>query len=113
MINVRTWDMYKDKNLAKEGYIEDVYLMDIEEANKIIGKEILKTGSYYTLASAYRSGVTSSIYTVTSNGEIKVGSSEYDYSCYGIRPIIEMLEGVYILSGIGTEEEPYVLGIDR
>ena len=30
--------------------------------------------------------------------------------CYGIRPIIKMNDGVYVVSGDGTEDNPYVLG---
>lgn len=32
--------------------------------------------------------------------------------CYGIRPVVEMVDGVYIVSGSGTELDPYVLGKD-
>lgn len=28
---------------------------------------------------------------------------------FGIRPVVEMNEGVYIASGSGTEADPYVL----
>lgn len=31
---------------------------------------------------------------------------------YGIRPVVEMNEGVYIASGTGTDADPYILGKD-
>ena len=31
----------------------------------------------------------------------------------GIRPVITMNPGVYIVSGEGTEENPYILGMDE
>ena len=33
-------------------------------------------------------------------------------ACWGIRPVVTMAEGVYIKSGSGTEEDPYILGKD-
>lgn len=43
---------------------------------------------------------------INSSGNL-YGTNEY---CFGIRPVVTMVEGVYIVSGIGTEEDPYVLG---
>ena len=31
---------------------------------------------------------------------------------YGIRPVVEMNDGVYIASGTGSYTDPYVLGKD-
>lgn len=38
--------------------------------------------------------------------------NQYARDCWGIRPIVVMKEGVYIVSGDGTEADPYVLGKD-
>ena len=108
--------MYKDKELESKGYIKEIHLLTKEEAEKT-SNSILDTGSIYWLGSEdigmylwqghgpwmmnnfiYPTGITSNLF----------GPSK----CYGIRPVIEMNEGVYIASGSGTETDPYVLGKD-
>lgn len=32
-----------------------------------------------------------------------------NHDCWGIRPVVEMNDGVYIASGTGTESDPYIL----
>jgi len=36
----------------------------------------------------------------------------YEAYCLGIRPVIELNDGVYIASGEGIGDNPYVLGKD-
>ena len=41
------------------------------------------------------------------------GSGYYSrMGCFGIRPVVVLKSGVYIASGDGTEENPYILGKD-
>lgn len=43
----------------------------------------------------------------------RYGSISMAYlKCYGIRPVISMASDVYIKSGEGTDENPYILGKD-
>ena len=45
------------------------------------------------------------------NGDNATYSSSLYYT-FGIRPVVEMNDGVYIAGGDGTETNPYVLGKD-
>ncbi len=111
----RDWSMYKDKTLEKNGYISDVHAMTYDEAYNIDGNfetttEMRNTGAYYWLENAqnYRY-----MCPVMSNGEIWIRNlMESDRHSFGIRPVIEMNEGVYIVSGSGTATDPYILGKD-
>lgn len=38
-----------------------------------------------------------------------IGNNNCTHFCWGIRPVVEMNEGVYIASGTGTDEDPYIL----
>ena len=92
--------------------IKDIHSMDYYEALAITGKieettEIRNTGSYYWLATANESG-TPILWLVTNNGSCGVSNG----ACLGIRPVVTMADGVYIKSGTGTEEDPYILGKD-
>ena len=111
-VNVRDWSMYKDKELDKKGYIKDVYAMTYDDAyalqkndNK---KDILSVGHFYWLATTSENNAT--LFDVRSLGN-EIEERYYNY-CFGIRPVIQMNEGVYIASGDGTEANPYVLGKD-
>ena len=114
----RSWQMYVDQNKKdlianttdKDGNtIKDIHAMDYKEALAITGTNngIRNTGAYYWLENY------SNYYSMTDvskNGEIiGYGSSN---GCLGIRPVVTMAEGVYIKSGSGTEEDPYILGKD-
>ena len=50
VINPRNWDMYKDKELDAKGYIREVHLMTLDEAEAILEKD-RAIGSWYWLAS--------------------------------------------------------------
>lgn len=65
----------------------------------------MDVGNYYWLASTKSS---TNLYIIYSGGVLESSS----YNCYGIRPIVEMNDGVYVASGSGTESDPYVLGKD-
>ena len=50
-----------------------------------------------------------------SDGSIKCTdnyNSDIGNSCLGIRPVVTMVDGVYIASGTGTEADPYILQIE-
>lgn len=64
---------------------------------------VRRTGARYWLAN-YASG--QDLYCVVSNGKW----SNTRNQCLGIRPVITLTDGVYIVSGSGTESSPYVLG---
>ena len=120
-IKPRSWQMYVDQSQKdfianttdKDGNtIKDIHSMDYYEALAITGKieettEIRNTGSYYWLATANESG-TPILWLVTNNGSCGVSNG----ACLGIRPVVTMADGVYIKSGTGTEEDPYILGKD-
>ena len=117
IINYRKWDMYKDKELDKQGCINNVHIMTYDEAYNITGKidstvGIRSIGQYYRLASA---GSNSFLARVNISGRIlEDGSATSDggRTAWGIRPVVEMNDGVYIKSGSGTTSDPYILGKD-
>ena len=119
-INSRNWQMYidvKQKNLIAD--ILDENGNKIKDINAMTSSDLyLNTdiGVMYILANA----------NVYSRGYYKYGSLDMIYGkglhnpsnmnvtqkCLGIRPVVTMAEGVYIKSGSGTEEDPYILGKD-
>ena len=121
-INPRSWQMYADqkqKDLIANttdkygNTIKDIHAMDYNEALAITGMEYTTTGirnigSRYFLANISSGGNASTLAIVNFTG----GISHSDKGCYGIRPVVTMAEGVYIKSGSGTEEDPYILGKD-
>lgn len=107
-LSKRLWDYYKDQNQLD--LISDVHEMTFDEAQKITGATsatdtVRKTGGYYYLATNANS---TSLETVDSNGSISYNQG----GCWGIRPVVTMVSGVYIKSGDGTTTSPYVLGKD-
>ena len=120
IINPRDWNMYKDKILENNGYINNVHIMSYYEALSITSKKdrtesVRKTGSYYWLGTAAsESGtVKDSIWYCGNDGYLTWSRQDiYSYSCLGIRPVVTMNDGVYIASGSGTESDPYILGKD-
>lgn len=117
IINYRKWDMYKDKELDKQGCINNVHIMTYDEAYNITGKidstvGIRSIGQYYRLASA---GSNSFLARVSIRGQILengIATVEGGRTAWGIRPVVEMNDGVYIKSGSGTTSDPYILGKD-
>ena len=113
-INYREWDVYKDKTLNQMGYINDVHVMTYDEAYKITNSNdktegIRKINSIYFLSKACGQGL---LYSVHTDGSIKGTYNSGFTGCIGIRPIVEMNDGVYIASGTGTDADPYILGKD-
>lgn len=102
-INPRNWDMYIDKNQSE--LVDNVHAMTYDEANAI-DIQIRNTGATYYLATAYNGGY-QYLHYVRKGGDTELSGGRSD--CFGIRPVVEMVEGVYIASGYGTEEYPYVL----
>ena len=110
-INSRNWDMYKDKELDKKGYIKEVHAMTSSEALAITGSTsstngIRNTGSYYWLGSADSNNY--SYLWCVRGGNYGSMDNNYRY-CWGIRPVVSLESGVYIESGEGTADSPYVL----
>ena len=105
VINPRRWDLYKDKNQLD--LIKDVHCMTYDEAFAITGDTskttgVRSTGGGYYLTSKFDSTY---LWYVASDGSMGYSG----YLCWGIRPVITMVDGVYISSGTGTEADPYVL----
>lgn len=118
-INPRHWEMYKDKRLDSQGYIENVHIITREETSYYWAQDYyphLYTGSRYWIASEYFAGdyINSNVSLMglqyCDSGWLK--KRGVTSGCMGIRPVVEMNEGVYIASGSGTEGDPYVLGKD-
>ena len=103
----RNWDMYRDKELDKKGYIKEIHCMTYDEA-KSAPENVLINGQPYFLANAI-------LHHALSYCSYKNLCTSYDYQtgtngCFGIRPVVKMNDGVYIQSGSGTESDPYILG---
>ena len=103
-INPRNWDMYKDKKQLN--LINEVHMMTYDEAAKICHSS-LGHALYYWLAAKW-----DKTYICYMSDNIYSSMDYYASACYGVRPVITMNDGVYIVSGNGTEENPYVLGKD-
>ena len=94
--------------------------MNYFEALAITGSQnktdnIRNTGACYWLASADTGSTEiSNMWYCSELGSLTWSRQDiYSYlSCWGIRPVVTMAEGVYIKSGSGTEEDPYILGKD-
>ena len=109
----RDWSMYKDNNQLN--LIKEVHEMTYDEAYNT-DKEIRKIGSGYWLATAYDGyGYRWDLDCIFQDGNIGEarGMNNYTGKCLGIRPVVTMNDGVYIVSGTGTESDPYVLGKDE
>ena len=100
--------MYKDK--AQLNLIDEVHAMTYDEeeatiADKLPNIGIHNIGASYWLASA---GYNSYLWYVLEYG----GKVDWYNYCNGVRPVVSLKSGVYIASGEGTDENPYVLGKD-
>ena len=120
-IKPRSFQMYVDQSQKdlianttdKDGNtIKDVHAMDYNEAIEIIIttniiQVVRNIHSYYWLASAYWSSSGDLYVWGVGNyrDEMVVGNG----NCWGIRPVVSLTSGVYIESGNGTEESPYIL----
>ena len=101
-LNPRNWDMYKDQEQLE--LINKVCLVGTFTLRKDIAKT---SGSYWTDSASY------GLFFYGPNGYIAVnGPSQSENGCYGVRPFVELNEGVYIKSGDGTEASPFVLAKD-
>ena len=119
-INPRNWQMYidvKQKNLIAD--ILDENGNKIKDINAMTSSDLyLNTdiGVEYILANAnaYSKGYYNygSLDMICRDGLYNPWNRYVTQECYGIRPVVTMAEGVYIKSGSGTEEDPYILGKD-
>ena len=98
----RKWDMYIDN--SQRSLISEVHAMTYDDANAISSTSDVRrnTGAFYWLASAYSDDV---LWGVSNNGYM----GNYDYYCWGVRPVVSLQSGVYISGGSGTESDPYIL----
>ena len=109
----RDWSMYADKSLKAKGYIDEVHAMTYDEALAITGNEdntigLRNIGAYYWLASVCLTNDYGFVWSVSSGG----ATTAYTPGCWGVRPVVSLVSGVYIASGDGTEGNEYVLGKD-
>lgn len=83
--------------------------MTYNELLDIRNTDIAKTGAKYWLAeeTTYFGNCLFNYYNL--NDSLNYSS---EFGAYGIRPVVQMVEGVYIASGTGTEADPYILGKD-
>lgn len=101
-INARNWDMYKDQKQLN--LIKNVHCITMEEIGGILGTDIANVGTNNYWITEHSDN--DNLWRVIGNGGKLYGSVE---DCFGIRPVVELNEGVYISSGTGTESDPYVL----
>ena len=99
----RNWEKYKDQ--SKLSLIDDVHVMTFAEAYKLPGNKARCTGAYYWLGSAYKGEY---LWNVNNNGDVDCNVHE----CAGVRPVVSLKSGVYVVSGTGTGDDPYILGKD-
>lgn len=109
LTNIRNWNMYRDKELDKKGYIKKIHVMTYSEALATT-QEMRKTGAPYEFGGLEMSA-NNGWYKghIGSDGNIHGYYGGWGYS-NGIRPVVMLTNGVYIENGDGTEENPYVLG---
>ena len=100
----RNWDLYKDQ--SKLNLIDSVHCMTIADADKLPNDTARKTGAYYWLGSALYDGY---LWYVNYNGST---NTYYSY-CLGVRPVVSLKSGVYVVSGDGTGDDPFILGIEN
>ena len=98
--------MYKDKKQLD--LINDVNMMTEAEVMSMTLQMRTIGTTYFVVKNREVYGVTKGTHTLVLNygGYLQ---SEYNH-CRGIRPVVTMKEGVYIVNGTGTEADPYVLG---
>ena len=122
-INPRNWNMYKDKN--QENLIDNVHCLTREERWNATDFDIKGNEFCYWFANNADSKVTyRNEYKIYYNSALRQNSynnyaTQYQEPKYGvgsgftgIRPVVQMVDGVYIKSGTGTEADPYILGKD-
>lgn len=108
--NARNWDMYKDKNqmdLIKNVHVLRVQeALDMEKGSDRATEGIRNIGVEYELLEVTRGY---GVYNCYGNGSVGERHGWLD-QCTGVRPVVEMVDNVYIVSGDGTEANPYILG---
>ena len=132
-INARNWQMYIDEKQkdfiaditdADGNIIKDISVMDyVEDVQKACNvghdyafndlameetKNLLHIGASYWIKGGIAEFLTEEIFFKYNYGKTEIERSKN--MCLGIRPVVTMTEGVYIKSGSGTEEDPYILG---
>lgn len=100
--------MYKDKEYEDKQMINNVHLMNYSEAVKI---ERTCTGEKYYLSNSSNEWLL--WFSLFDKNELDNYAAGHFGGVAGIRPVVEMNEGVYIKRGDGTSAEPYVLEIEK
>ena len=120
----RDWNMYIDK--SQQSLIKEVHAMTADEAETINVSSssrggLRNIGSTYWLADPYYYSARYTYVKIVDGNAFNNSSIDYGGSiganggshCWGIRLVVTMEANVYILSGTGTESDPYVLGKDE
>ena len=112
-INKRNWDMYRDEKLYNDGYIKSISVMTGDELNKLDSDSDLRCiGSSYYLGNTTYHNVMNWVRYDGYYFHPNYGLESCKKGCFGIRPIVELNEGVYISGGLGTESNPYTIVIN-
>ena len=106
-INPRNYDNYKDQ--SQLNLIKEIHCMTNDELTSLTGdtdliKNLKVINVPYWVATSYYNN---NLYDITNAGTEMYGSFDI-----GIRPVVAMVDGVYLKSGNGTEESPYVLAVE-
>lgn len=113
-INPRKLDMYKDKELDEKGYIKDIHFMTLNDGwnndNYKNYWEMRDTGGVYFLASigSYNKAMNKYLLYCCQGGWV----GELYAGNLPVRPVVELTDNVYISSGSGTKDNPYILRKD-
>ena len=100
----RNWDKYKDQ--SKLNLIDSVHCMTKIDANKLPDYNARKTGAYYWLDCSYYDRC---LWYVDIDGVLVFNDVD---DCWGVRPVVTFVDGVYAVGGDGTPGNPFVLGKD-
>lgn len=94
------------KMLKQDLVVDDCYNAS---SNKSCGynNDLIDNGGFYWVAGSYADSNRSLIWNAK---ERVISSSDTSYS-YGVRPIIKLKNSVYVRSGTGTYDDPYVIGV--
>ena len=115
LINTRNWDMYRDKALNSEGYINGISLITSNQVQSTMSALGFYNSKRNTGSSYWTSAANGKNFWVSNLNGYLLYNNNYTYTyraCLGISVIVNMNDGVFAASGSGIEEDPYILGKD-
>ena len=115
LINTRNWDMYRDKALNSEGYINSISLITSNQVQGTMSALGFYNSKRNTGSSYWTSAANGKNFWVSNLNGYLLYDNNYSYTyraCLGISVIVNMNDGVFAASGSGIEEDPYILGKD-